>query len=382
MKNKFFALGLTCALGASMVFSGCGGKKVEATVTTSVSSTPIAIVADPVLDYMQCPDDFLITDLQKIVGYTQSTRYDLGRPVEIEYNFSTKSNETIKEGVVEVYEKGNDEAFTTVDVNLFEDCVSVYNLKTDQAYRYVLTLTLTNEQKITSEGEFSTEKSPRFMYVDGASNVRDIGGWNSTLGEKIKQGVLYRGGEIDGKKNQGIAGFAITAAGKKTLLNVMKIKTDFDLRDPYALQIDPSKPGILGKDVTRTFLPSAYYENILNSKGTLKTVFTAFANENAYPAYIHCTHGVDRAGTIILVLEALLGVEKADLIRDYELSNFFYPHVDRTYDENGGDILTLISKLENDYEGATLADKTADMLLKAGVTQAQIDTIRSIFIEK
>ena len=44
--------------------------------------------------------------------------------------------------------------------------------------------------------------------------------------------------------------------------------------------------------------------------------------------------------------------------------------------------MTLISKLETDYEGATLADKTADMLQKAGVTQAQIDTIRSIFIAK
>lgn len=381
MKNKFFALGSTCALGVSMLFSGCGVKEVDATVTTSVSTTPISIVADPVLDYMQSADDVLITDLQKQIGWQQSTRYDLGRPVEIAYTFSTKSDKDIKEGVIEVYEKGSSEVFTAVEFSPFEEYISVYNLKTDQAYRYVLTLTLTNEQKITSEGEFSTAKSPRFMYVDGASNVRDVGGWNSTLGGKIKQGVLYRGGEIDGKKNQGVAGFFITAGGKKTLLNVMKIKTDFDLRDPYALQIDQSKPGILGKDVTRTFLPSAYYEQILNSKSTLKTAFTAFANPEAYPAYIHCTHGVDRAGTMMLVLEALLGVEKADLIRDYELSNFFYPHVDRTYNENGGDILTLISKLESDYEGATLADKTADMLIKSGVTQQQIDAIRSIFIE-
>ena len=74
-------------------------------------------------------------------------------------------------------------------------------------------------------------------------------------------------------------------------------------------------------------------------------------------------------------------VEKADLIRDYELSNYFYTHVDRYYAENGGDILNLISKLENDYEGATLADKTATMLMQAGVTAEQISTIRSIFLE-
>ena len=130
-----------------------------------------------------------------------------------------------------------------------------------------------------------------------------------------------------------------------------------------------------------------------NAKHIVSIVGTRHASEYgkglcesfvAYPAYLHCTHGVDRAGTISLILEALLGVDKADLIRDYELSNFFYPEdkVDRNYDRNGGDIMTLISKLESDYDGATLADKTADMLQKAGVTQAQIDTIRSIFIAK
>ncbi|MBQ7912675.1 MAG: tyrosine-protein phosphatase [Clostridia bacterium] len=381
MKNKFLAVGLTLALGGTMALSGCGTNKVNATVTTEVSSTPIPIVAEQVLAYMQAETDVPISTLQQEWGYSRSHRLDMGIPVTIDYTFETESDVDILLGYADVYEKGSKTRFTRVELDPYEDSVSIYNLKADAEYTYTLTVRLTNKQSITSEGSFKTAKSPRFMYVDGASNVRDVGGWNSSLGGKIKQGVLYRGSEIDGKKNTGIAGFTISEAGVTTMLSVMKIKSDFDLRDASALGINPTSAGILGSEVKRTFLPSAYYEQILNQPETLKTVFSAFADESAYPVYLHCTHGVDRAGTISLVLEALLGVEKADLIRDYELSNYFYTNVDRYYDENGGDILTLISKLENDYEGETLADKTADMLIKAGVTAEQISLIRSIFLE-
>ncbi len=381
MKNTLLATSLTLAMGATMAFGGCGVNKVKATVITEVSSEPIPIVAEQVMAYMQAANDVPISTIQQEWGYTRNNRFDMGAPVIIDYTLDTESDEDILLGYVDVYEKGSKTRFTRTELNPYDDNISVYNLKADTEYTYTLTIKLTNKQYIKSEGSFTTAKSPRFMYVAGASNVRDIGGWSSSLGGKIKQGVLYRGSEIDGAKNGAHTGFTISDFGKETMLTVMGIKSDFDLRNASELGINPNAAGILGKDVKRTFLPSAYYEQILKSPDTLKTVFTAFANKDAYPVYLHCTHGVDRAGTIALVLEALLGVEKADLIRDYELSNFFYEHVDRYYDDNGGDILTLISKLESDYEGETLADKTADMLIKAGVTAEQISLIRSIFIE-
>ncbi len=381
MKNKFGAWGLTFALGASMALGGCGAKKVNATITAEVSSNPIPIVAEQVLAYMQAENDVPITTLQQEWGYSRNHRLDMGVPVVINYVFETESFEDFTHGYVDVFEKGSKTRYTRANVDPYLEDISIYNLKADTEYTFTLSVTLTGGQNVKTNGSFSTAKSPRFMYVDGASNVRDIGGWSSSLGGKIKQGVLYRGSEIDGRKNTGVAGFTVSELGISTMLSVMKIKSDFDLRDYAALGINPASAGILGNEVKRTFLPSAYYEQILSQPDVLKTVFSAFADESAYPVYLHCTHGVDRAGTISLVLEALLGVEKADLIRDYELSNYFYTHVDRYYADNGGDILTLISKLENDYEGETLADKTANMLMQAGVTAEQISLIRSIFLE-
>ena len=379
---------LACTTCAGIVISGgCGAitnnnNKAEASV---LGQFPVRLVADAVWEYMQSPDDMAISELQASLGYTRQDRFDMGKAVQFAFTFQTENDVFIKSSSINISEKADLSNAVSYPVSARLGQVDVYNLKTGTKYYYQISARLSNNSWLRSSVyEFTTADGPRFMYVDGASNVRDIGGWNSTLGGKIKQGVLYRGSEIDGKKNKNVEGFCVTDTGIETMLTTMGIQSDFDLRNPYELGINPNDFGILGSNVQRTFLPSGYYEQILNAPETLKTVFTAFANPDAYPAYLHCTHGVDRAGTISLILEALLGVDKADLIRDYELSNFFYPEdkVDRNYDRNGGDIMTLISKLETDYEGATLADKTADMLQKAGVTQAQIDTIRSIFIEK
>ena len=71
---------------------------------------------------------------------------------------------------------------------------------------------------------------------------------------------------------------------------------------------------------------------------------------------------------------------KEDLIRDYELSAFYYnyAHVNRNI-QNGGNVLTMLEELES-FDGETLADKTATFLLSVGVTEAEIQSIRTIFL--
>jgi protein-tyrosine phosphatase len=231
---------------------------------------------------------------------------------------------------------------------------------------------------LTKSGEFSTAQSLRFISLDGASNVRDIGGWKTESGKTIKYGMLFRGGEIDGGKNTGHPDFRLTKEGIAQL-RAFGIKTDLDLRSE---DVKVSEFSILGSDVTRTFYDAAQYEAILKPSNAekIRKIFSTLAKPEAYPVYLHCTHGVDRAGSTTMMLEALLGVAKADLIRDYELSAFYhnYKHVNRELN-NGGTLLALIAGLEA-YEGETLADKTANFLLSVGVTQAEIDSIRNILL--
>ena len=164
------------------------------------------------------------------------------------------------------------------------------------------------------------------------------------------------------------------------MLVVTRVRTDFDLRSSES-KVD--EYSILGEDVTRSFYNAPQYQNVFTNsqKASVRKIFSDLAKPEAYPIYLHCTHGVDRVGSTALLLESLLGVSKEDLIRDYELSAFYYnyAHVNRNV-ENGGNVLTLIERLEA-FEGETLADKTATFLLSTGVTESEIASIRSIFLD-
>ena len=66
-------------------------------------------------------------------------------------------------------------------------------------------------------------KGPRNCYVSGVTNVRDIGGYSSSLGKNayIRQGLYYRGANLN----------SITDKGKAQMKEDLGVKTEIDLRD-------------------------------------------------------------------------------------------------------------------------------------------------------
>lgn len=392
MKKKILH-GLCLTLGASFFFatacSGFGGNNDGNNDASSSQNTakenliienfdaPVSLSHDEVNNYLAQTE--CVTVFQSALDH--NFRYDQGKPVTIRFSLpDSHINEDIFASEIDIYA---DEAHTKLEkTQTFiskNNSVNVYNLKTGTAYYFELRVTLENGDILSGSGAFETAKGVRFLHLDGASNARDIGGWKTEDGKTIKQGLLYRGGEIDGGKNTGTAGFCLTEKGIEEM-RALGIKTDLDLRS------ETNKVGeysILGADVNRTFYDFWYYEQITYPEYAhkVKALFTDLANPDAYPIYLHCTHGVDRAGTASALIEGLLGVSEADIIRDYELSNFYYHyrHVDRNFDENGGSILGLLTALQA-FEGETLSEKVETFLLGTGVTQQQIDTVRDIFL--
>ena len=77
---------------------------------------------------------------------------------------------------------------------------------------------------------FETENIlPRWIYVDGLTNIRDCGGWMTDSGKKVKQGLIYRGSELNSH-------VTVTNAGLKTMREDLKIKTVLDIRRNMSLQ--------------------------------------------------------------------------------------------------------------------------------------------------
>ena len=373
---------LALIMGFSMLCSACnkeeakGGKEPMPTFTVTEFRGPIRLVSESVFSYLEASPD---AGVSNFLDGDAMNRTDRSKPISVSYTWENGAEPAVQSANVEF---SLTEDFSVIErTETFKEGKSscaVYNLQTGAQYYFRINVTLENGDVITNQGGLETEKSPRMLFLDGGNNARDIGGWKTESGKVIKQGVLYRGSEIDGGKNTGHVDFCLTTTGIAQL-RALGIKTDFDLR---AESVKVSEYSVLGEDVERTFYNAYHYQSALTAEAapTTSKIFKDLAKPEKYPVYLHCTHGVDRAGTAVFILEALLGVSEDDLIRDYELSAFYYnyAHVHRNMN-NGGTIMGLLEELKK-YEGESLSAKTANFLQSIGVTTEEIDSIRKIFL--
>ncbi len=250
--------------------------------------------------------------------------------------------------------------------------VSVNNLYKATAYYVKVTA---EGVGVTAEYTFTTtDLGPRVMTVDGVYNVRDIGGYATSFGKTTLQGLLYRGGALSPSADTAYDFVQITDKGIRTMSDIMGIKTEVDFRNTTES---------LG--ITESFIPGAelvyytlggYDTGIQNYGEGYRKMFAKLARPESYPVYFHCTGGADRTGTVVFLVNALLGVEETTLIQDYEFTSF------SVYGERNSqgtvyrfaEFLTALKA----YEGETLMDKTENYLLSIGVTADEIYNIRAI----
>lgn len=81
------------------------------------------------------------------------------------------------------------------------------------------------------EGTFKTlPMTPRYITTDFLQNVRDLGGWTTLQGKKVKQGLIFRGCEFNNSQGDTGRGFDISDADIDLLTNELGIKTEIDFR--------------------------------------------------------------------------------------------------------------------------------------------------------
>ena len=113
-----------------------------------------------------------------------------------------------------------------------------------------------------------------------------------------------------------------------------------------------------------------------------KIIFQTLANKDNYPIVLHCSVGRDRTGTAIALMNALLGVEEQTIINEYMLSVFAYTSCwykgDEALFNNIKGLMTYIKT----FEGETLSKQAENLLLDAGVTAAEIQSVKDIMLGK
>ena len=227
---------------------------------------------------------------------------------------------------------------------------------------------------------FETRGIPQTIYLDTVKNLRDLGGMVTSDNKRIKDGMVFRGANPDG----------VSQEDKDYMLNTLGIKTEIELRNAGEGQLNR-----LGVEncIRISDNGGLYYDTDPNGishasgRAALLKELRLFADESNYPIYFHCAIGRDRTGSLAAVLLSLLGVSKKDMCIDYEMSMFALAS---TADIRSGlctaldlvnQLFTIYNYIYGGYTGATMKEKTEAFLLDIGMTQQEINSIRSILLE-
>jgi hypothetical protein len=260
---------------------------------------------------------------------------------------------------------GNRDMSDAAVYTVAESCLDVYNLNVGTQYYWQVQA----GEDVSFVQTFTTADGyPRFVKLDGVSNVRDIGGYTTTDGKKVRQNLAYRSGQLDG----------ITQDGLNVALQELGIRTDLDIRG------GSSRP--LGSTVQHISVPMQWYEHIFEADHheAVRQTISTFAKEENYPILFHCSLGRDRTGTTSFLILGLLGVDEDTLRHEYFASFFSQAG---SFDPEEFPLLIInmdrLTKGLDQYGGAnaTLQEKIHAYLLDIGVTEAEIQSIRNIWLE-
>ena len=171
----------------------------------------------------------------------------------------------------------------------------------------------------------------RFVTVDGLDNIRDLGGWQTESGQRVKYGMIYRGTQLNGYAD----GPELTEQGRE-VFEILGINSEIDMRTP-GVDDNDQVSNLTGGEGKYLKAPFYAYTHIFPEfrqtnpvcrsfdervPQSIRAIFEFLSDESNYPVYIHCNAGADRTGTIVFLINGLLGVGYEDLTADFELTSF------------------------------------------------------------
>lgn len=251
----------------------------------------------------------------------------------------------------------------------------------------------------------------RRPFIEGAPNFRDLGGYETAAGGRVRWGLLFRSSHLG----------RLTERGREQILR-LGIRTVCDFRTAAEAEKMPARfprPGearlvhlpiqhgdfeptavyarILQGDVdwiSEEFMVEGYIASLEQDPGLWRRFFALAASPDHRPLLFHCTGGKDRTGAAAALLLLALGVPEETVIADYGLSDGYNAEVRQAmfahleplgidlervtpyFTAPESRIRALLSYVAGKY-GSALGYLTG----RAGVSQETIDRLRQELLE-
>jgi len=171
------------------------------------------------------------------------------------------------------------------------------------------------------------ETQRAWVVLDGPLNFRDLGGYESEAGGRVRRGMVFRSDDLS----------AVSVADLDRL-RPLRLRTVLDLRsqeevarrgrfpvERYSAGTQYRHLGLV-EDVVgerrrdqdeRSYVLSRYRHLLDGGAPAIRQAFAVFSKAEHYPLVFHCVAGKDRTGVLAALLLAVLRVPDEVIVDDY-----------------------------------------------------------------
>ncbi len=188
-----------------------------------------------------------------------------------------------------------------------------------------------NNKNTSNKGDEKKQDTVRVLPIKGAYNVRDLGGYPTADGKRVKWRKVFRAGDL-----------AFLTEEDLNYFSSIPITTLIDFRDSLELKTSPArKPesvkNVYNLPINPDIIKFSQMKNsdeksdssvlieankflIRNGQQTYGDFFQILMNEENAPLLFYSMSGKTRSGLAAALFLASLGVDKDTIIKDYMLS--------------------------------------------------------------
>ncbi len=211
----------------------------------------------------------------------------------------------------------------------------------------------------------------RLLPLQGAYNVRDLGGYRTAHGTTVKQGKVFRSGDLNRLTEDDLAQLAAIP---------IRAYIDFRTADEIAAAPDrapstlrkafdlPIAPGSL-MDLARMntgrggeMMEQANEVLVRDFQESYSDFFSILLKDENAPVLFHCSAGKDRTGFAAMLFLAALGVDRDTILQDYMLSEEYLrdkyaakikkePYLEAFYTVRPSYLIAALAVIDKEYGG-------------------------------
>ncbi|HLZ00783.1 MAG TPA: tyrosine-protein phosphatase [Bradyrhizobium sp.] len=209
-----------------------------------------------------------------------------------------------------------------------------------------------------------TDLHARHLNLEGASNFRDLGGYPSGDGHRLRWRQIFRSNHL-GHLTEADVG----------VVRALGVKSAFDFRGVderkaaecvipeikvHSLPIEPTVVAALRAKLQARALSSAdaleimresYRGYVRTNTHSFRELFANLLDESA-PLVVHCTAGKDRTGFAVALILHALGVPSQVISQDYLLTNRYYRRDPNSAPDLPADVRQAIGSVESSFLAA------------------------------